>query len=132
LLIGLNLKTFNSICTRTFLQVRLLASSTDLLGDGVNLVLSTVLQILIYVLKTYSFFIIASAVLRLVRADESNGLVSFVHTISDPPARYLSRKFPKLVMRNGPQIIDLGPIVVLLLIGALIIVLQNAQLAVRF
>ena len=96
-----------------------------------NFVLSTIIQILIYVLKTYSFILIASAVLRLVRADATNPVVSFVHAISEPPSRWVTRKFPKLVVRSGPQIIDLGPIVVLLAVGAVLIALENALIYVR-
>jgi uncharacterized protein YggT (Ycf19 family) len=97
----------------------------------VNFILSTFIQILIYVLKTYSFVLIASAILRMVNADNSNPVVSFVHGISEPPARKVTKMFPKLLVRNGQQIIDLGPIVVLLAVGACLIALENALMYVR-
>jgi uncharacterized protein YggT (Ycf19 family) len=97
----------------------------------VTFILSTTLQILIYLFKTYSFILIGSAILRMVNADASNPIVSFVHGISEPPSKWITRKFPKLIVRNASQIIDLGPIVVLLFVGALLIALENALLYVR-
>ncbi len=90
-----------------------------------ELIVATIVQILIYLIRTYSLVLLASAILRLVRADESNGLVRFIHTLSDPPARALTRRFPKLVIRSGYQIVDLGPIVLLVGLGCIIIALEN-------
>jgi uncharacterized protein YggT (Ycf19 family) len=93
----------------------------------VNVFLAMVLDILIYVIRIYTFVLLASAILRLVRADETNGIVRVVHALADPPARAITRKFPKLVVRSGHQIIDLGPILLLVGLGCVIIALGHLK-----
>jgi uncharacterized protein YggT (Ycf19 family) len=90
-----------------------------------NLLLATVVQILMYLIRIYTFVLLASAILRLVKADENNGIVRFLHALSDPPARALTRRFPKLVIRGGYQMIDLGPLILLLALGCILIALEN-------
>lgn len=87
----------------------------------------TIIQILDYLLSAYLFVLFANAIVRLVRADPSNGIVRFLSALADPPARALLRKFPKLLLRNGPDLMDLSPLVLMLGIGALKIVLGNLQ-----
>jgi|GEM_PF-5008378 len=92
---------------------------------AMNLVLSTIVQILIYLVRTYTFVLLASAILRLVRADETSPIVKWIHLLADPPARALTRRFPKLVLRSGHQLVDLGPIILLVGLGCLVIILEN-------
>ena len=94
-------------------------------GDALILIFSTIVQIFMYIIRIYTFVLLASSILRMVKADETNQIVSFVHLISDPPARWLTRKFPKLLLRSGYQVIDLGPIVLIVALGALLIALGN-------
>ena len=95
-----------------------------------NVVLLMILDILIYVIRIYTFVLLASAILRLVRADETNGLVRVVHALADPPARFLTKRFPKLVIRSGYQVVDLGPILLLVGLGCVIIALTHLKGAV--
>jgi uncharacterized protein YggT (Ycf19 family) len=90
-----------------------------------NVILTMILDILIYIIRIYTFVLLASSLLRLVRADETGGIVRFVHALSDPPAKLLTRRFPKLAIRSGNQIIDLGPIILLVGLGCVIIALTH-------
>jgi uncharacterized protein YggT (Ycf19 family) len=98
----------------------------------VELVLSVILQILGYILRTYMYLQIASSVLRLVRADESMGIINFIHTICDPPARWLRKKFPALLIKGSSGYIDISPLVVLLALGCMLIVIERVGSALRF
>lgn len=90
-----------------------------------SLLFATIVQILMYLIRGYTFVLLASAILRLLRADESVGIVRMIHVLSDPPARALTRRFPKLVIRSGYQMVDLGPIVLLVGLGCVLIALEN-------
>jgi uncharacterized protein YggT (Ycf19 family) len=94
----------------------------------VELVLSVILQILGYILRTYMYLQIASSILRLVRADESMGIVSFIHTICDPPSRWLRKKFPALLIKGNSGYVDISPLVVLVALGCLLIVVDRLQI----
>jgi uncharacterized protein YggT (Ycf19 family) len=98
----------------------------------VNLAISVVLEIFGYILRTYMYLMIASSILRLVRADESIGLINFIHTICDPPARWLRKKFPKLLIRGSAGYIDISPLVVLIALGCLLIVTERIAQALKF
>ncbi len=93
-------------------------------------IVHALIDILIYVIRIYTFILLASAILRLVRADETSGIVRMVHVLCDPPARALTRRFPRLVIRSGHQVVDLGPIVLLVGLGCVIIALGHLKTAI--
>ncbi|MEY4066780.1 MAG: hypothetical protein RIR26_2988 [Pseudomonadota bacterium] len=71
-------------------------------------------------LRLYSIFLIVGVVLRLARADESSMIGRMVFPLIDPPANYLKRKFPKLVMYHSGSYVDFSLLVLSLSIEILI------------
>ena len=87
-----------------------------------------ILDALRYVLQFYVYLLIAAVVLRLARADENSFLGKMVFTLTDPPARWLTRKFPKLVIYSSGSYIDLGPLVLLIGIHLIIMFIYRLPL----
>ncbi|MEN9826884.1 MAG: hypothetical protein RI953_2629 [Pseudomonadota bacterium] len=83
-----------------------------------------------YLLTLYSFLLIASAVLRLARADESSVIGRMVFPLTDPPANALSRKFPKLRMYSSGAYIDFSPLLLLIIVQLLIMLLNRLKIVV--
>jgi uncharacterized protein YggT (Ycf19 family) len=71
----------------------------------------------LFLLNTYMILLVIVAVLRMARADESSPLMRAVSVLTDPPANWLRRKFPRLVIRTESGYADLSPFVLLLLAG---------------
>ena len=90
-------------------------------------ILSSVISGIVYILNFYMIVLIASAVLSWVRADESNGIVRFIRVLTDPPSRFLEKKFPSLIRQQGGYIINLSPLILLLLVGLIKTMLEAYQ-----
>jgi uncharacterized protein YggT (Ycf19 family) len=88
-------------------------------------ILDIVLSILNYVLYVYSLFLVIAGVLSLVGANPYNPIVTFFRAITAPPCRYLVKRFPALLMRTGNGYLDLSPLILILVLGALMIVIQK-------
>lgn len=80
-----------------------------------------------YLLKLYTFLLIAAAVLRLARADESSFIGRMVFPLTDPPANFLSRKFPKLRVYSSGAFIDFSPMVLIIAIQLLIMLIDRLK-----
>jgi uncharacterized protein YggT (Ycf19 family) len=78
-----------------------------------------------FILNIYLLLIVATGVLRMARADESSPLMRSVATVVDPPANWLRRRFPRLVVRSQNQYVDLSPFALLLLVGVVQIMLPR-------
>lgn len=81
-----------------------------------------------YLLQFYSYLLIAAVILRLARADENSFLGRMIFTLTDPPARWLTRKFPSLVISSSGSYIDLGPLVLLIAVHLLIMFIDRLPL----
>jgi uncharacterized protein YggT (Ycf19 family) len=77
------------------------------------------IKVINYLLQFYFILLIAAMVLNLVRADPSNPIVKMVTALTDPPCKWLKRKFPKLVVYSDTSVIDLSPTVLMLGVGAM-------------
>lgn len=82
----------------------------------VDFLLSTIT----YLLRLYSIFLIVGVVLRLARADETSMIGRLVFPLIDPPANFLKRKFPKLVMYHSGSYVDFSLLVLSIAIEILI------------
>lgn len=87
-----------------------------------------VLDALRYVLHFYVWMLIAAVVLRLVRADPNSFVSKMVFSLTEPPARWLTKKFPKLIIYTSGSYIDLGPLVLLIGIQILIMFIDRLPL----
>lgn len=88
-------------------------------GNAVAL-LKGLFVVIDHVLGIYLLLIFISVVLKMVRADSYNPLVRGLYVLTDPPARWLTRRFPRLVVASGDgHYIDLGPTVLMVLIGCI-------------
>lgn len=96
-----------------------------------NVLLAGVVAVVNNILTIYLIVLFAAAVLRWVRADESSGIVRTLYVITDPPARWLARKFPKLVVRSGMSVIDLSPAILMVGIGCIKILLDHLYTYLR-
>lgn len=83
-----------------------------------------------YLLRLYSILLFASAILRLARADESSVIGRMVFPLTDPPARALGRKFPKLRVYSSGSYIDFSPLVLIISVELLIMLLNRIRLIV--
>jgi uncharacterized protein YggT (Ycf19 family) len=81
------------------------------------LILDGLLKSIDFVLNTYLLLIVVTGVLRLARADESSPLMRAFSVLVDPPANWLRRRFPKLVIHSNNQYVDLSPFALLCLVG---------------
>lgn len=73
-----------------------------------------------YLLGIYIFLLFISVILKMVRADSSNPLVRGIYVLSDPPCRWLLRKFPKLyVVSNDGAAMDLSPTALMIGLGCI-------------
>jgi uncharacterized protein YggT (Ycf19 family) len=82
-------------------------------------------KIAYYLLYFYMLTLIISGVLSLVGANPLNPIVGFLNAITLPPCRYITRKFPRLLVRSQQGYYDLSPVVLILSIGSLMIVIQT-------
>ncbi|MFZ9520259.1 MAG: YggT family protein [Silvanigrellaceae bacterium] len=80
-----------------------------------------------YLLSLYSFLLIAAAILRLARADETSIIGRMVFPLTDPPANALSRKFPKLRVYSGGAYIDFAPLLLLIIVQLLMMLLNRLK-----
>lgn len=83
-----------------------------------------------YLLRLYSFFLIAGAILRLARADETSIIGRLVFPLVDPPAQLLKRKFPKLVVYHSGAYVDFSLLVLTIGIELLISFLEHLRLMI--
>ncbi len=81
------------------------------------LILDGLLKSIDFVLNVYLLLIIVTGVLRMARADESSPLMRGFSVLVDPPASWLRRRFPKLVIHSNNQSVDLSPFALLCLVG---------------
>ncbi len=81
------------------------------------LILDGLLKSIDFILNAYLLLIVVTSVLRMARADEASPLMRAFSTLVDPPAHWLRRKFPKLVIRSQAQYVDLSPFALLCLVG---------------
>lgn len=81
-----------------------------------------------YLLRLYSILLFASAILRLARADETSIVGRMVFPLTDPPARVLSRKFPKLRVYSSGTFIDFSPLVLIISVELLIMLILRVRL----
>lgn len=81
-----------------------------------------------YILQLYTYVLIADVILRLARADENSFLGKSIFTLTDPPARWLTRKFPKLIIYSSGSYIDLSKLVMLIGIQILIMFIDRLPL----
>lgn len=89
------------------------------------ILLEIVCKIAYYLLYFYMLCLILTGILSLVSANPSNPLVGFLNAITSPPCRYLTRKYPKLIVRSHSGFFDLSPIILILIIGCLMIIVQT-------
>lgn len=87
--------------------------------------LEILFKISYYLLYFYMLCLIITGILSLVGANPLNPIVGFLNALTSPPCRYLTRKFPKLLVRNQQGYYDLSPIVLILLVGCLMIIIQT-------
>lgn len=84
------------------------------------ILLKGIFEVIDYILGLYLILLFASVILRMVRADTSNPLVRGVYVLTDPPARWLARKFPRLLVSSGDgYMMDLSPTVLMVGIGCI-------------
>jgi uncharacterized protein YggT (Ycf19 family) len=91
-------------------------------------ILEGLLKSIDFILNIYLLLIVATGVLRMARADESSPLMRSVATVVDPPANWLRRRFPRLVVHSNGQYVDLSPFALLLMIGVVQIMLPRIVL----
>jgi uncharacterized protein YggT (Ycf19 family) len=96
-----------------------------------NAILFGIGNVVVYLLKFYVFVLFVLAILRMFRADENLPFFRFLSVLGDPPARALSRKFPKLLVRQGHQYFDLAPVVLMLMVGSLVVFLESVLVQLR-
>ena len=89
------------------------------------ILLEIFLKIAYYLLYFYMLCLIVTGILSLVGANPSNPLVGFLNALTSPPCRYITRKFPRLIVRNQQGFYDLSPIVLILAVGCLMIIVQT-------
>ena len=88
-------------------------------GHAVSLLIG-VFAVIDYILGIYIFLLFISVILKMVRADSGNPLVRGMYALTDPPSRWLLRKFPKLYMiSNDGMAMDLSPTVLMVGIGCI-------------
>ena len=92
-------------------------------------IIAGLFEVVDYCLSFALLLLFASAVLRLVGADERNGLVRAVHGVCDPLTRRVSRRFPGLIIRSQGGYLDLSPTVLMLAIGAVKVFLPYLRAA---
>jgi uncharacterized protein YggT (Ycf19 family) len=91
-------------------------------------ILDGLLKSVDFILNIYLLLIVATGVLRMARADESSPLMRSVATVVDPPANWLRRRFPRLVVHSNGQYVDLSPFALLLMVGVVQIMLPRTVL----
>lgn len=89
------------------------------------LIIEIIFKISYYLLYFYMLCLIITGVLSLVGANPANPIVGFLNALTSPPCRFLTRKFPKLLVRSQHGFFDMSPIVLILIIGCLMIVIQT-------
>lgn len=89
------------------------------------ILLEIIFKIAYYLLYFYMLCLIITGILSLVGANPSNPLVGFLNALTSPPCRYVTRKFPKLIVRNQQGFYDLSPIILILVVGCLMIIVQT-------
>lgn len=73
-----------------------------------------------YLLGIYLILLFISVILKMVRADSSNPLVRGIYVLTDPPSRWLLRKFPKLYFTTSDGAsMDLSTTVLMVGVGCL-------------
>ena len=97
-----------------------------------NMMLAGVVAVLNYILTVYLIVLFANAILRLVRADPTSPIVRMIGVVAAPPALWLVRKFPRLVVHSGMQSMDLSPAVLMIGIGCVKILLDHLYQYLRF
>ncbi|NBX16938.1 MAG: YggT family protein [Proteobacteria bacterium] len=83
---------------------------------------------LTYLLRLYSILLFAAAVLRMARADETSIIGRMVFPLTDPPANFLSRKFPKLRMYSSGAYIDFSPLVLIISVELIIMLIGRVRI----
>jgi uncharacterized protein YggT (Ycf19 family) len=89
------------------------------------ILLEIIFKITYYLLYFYMLCLIITGILSLVGANPSNPLVGFLNALTSPPCRYVTKKFPKLIVRSQQGFYDLSPIVLILVVGCLMIIVQT-------
>lgn len=70
--------------------------------------------VLDHILGFYILLLFAAMILRLVRADPYNPFVRGLYALTDPPGRWLTRRFPGLMVHTGNgAYMDFGPTLVM-------------------
>ncbi len=98
----------------------------------VTTILAALLAGVNYVLGIYLFILFVHIALNFVRADPSNVIVSFISAITEPPCRFLLRKFPKLLINSRAGAVDLSPMVLMVGIACVRILLDYLHQYLRF
>jgi uncharacterized protein YggT (Ycf19 family) len=91
-------------------------------------ILGFIFDALIYLLRLYSILLFAGAILRMARADETSVIGRLVFPLTDPPANFLSRKFPKLRMYSSGAYIDFSPLVLIISVELIIMLLGRVRM----
>ncbi len=78
-------------------------------GKGMNILLSSVVEVINLVFQIYIFIVIARAIVSWVSPDPYNPIVRFLYSATEPPLRWLRRMLP---LQFGG--VDLSPLVLLL------------------
>ncbi len=82
-------------------------------------------KIFYYLLYFYMLCLVFSGVLSLVGANPHNPIVGFLNVLTSPPCRYLTKKFPRLLVKSAQGYYDLSPVVLILAVGCVMIVVQT-------
>lgn len=90
--------------------------------------LAFVFSAVVYLLQFYSILLFAAAILRLARADETSIIGRFVFPLTDPPARALKKRFPKLVVYSSGSYIDFSPLLLIIAVELLIMFVKHLRL----
>lgn len=96
-------------------------------------VIDLILSLAYYLLSFYVLCLFVRGILNLVGADPNNPITAVLAAISDPPCRWLVRKYPKLIMRNsnGGEY-DLSLLVLLLLSGCGLVIIKKVSIYLGF
>jgi uncharacterized protein YggT (Ycf19 family) len=91
-------------------------------------IIGFIFDALIYLLRLYSILLFAGAILRMARADETSLIGRMVFPLTDPPANFLGRKFPKLRVYSSGAYIDFSPLVLIISVELFIMLLGRLRL----
>lgn len=85
------------------------------------IIIGAILNIINYLFNLYIILLVLISILRLGGANESLPFVRGIAILTDPPAAWLRRRFPRLLVQSQGTYIDLSPFVLIILV----VILQN-------